>query len=83
MNIEKRQRSIGHLVAAGTIVVWGSTFIASKVLLEYYSAAQLMMMRFVIAYFVLLAIRPRFIKPVLKDELRLLACGLLPATACK
>ncbi len=67
-------------MAACTIVVWGSTFIASKVLLKYYSAAYLMMMRFVIAYVVLLIARPKFPRPVIKNELRLALCGLLGCT---
>ena len=58
-------------------MVWGTTFIASKLLLEYYSAAVLMIMRFVIAWAVLFAMRPRLMRAPVRDELKMLACGVL------
>jgi len=43
----------GHLLALSSVVVWGSTFIFSKILLEAFSPLQVMVMRFVIAFIVL------------------------------
>lgn len=47
---------LGHLGAAGTIFVWGTTFIATKILLQTFSAIELLMIRFVIGYFGLTAL---------------------------
>ena len=66
----------GHIFAVFTIIVWGTTFIASKVLLEHYSAAVLMIMRFIIAWVVLFVMRPKFMLMDKKDELKVLLCGL-------
>lgn len=55
---------IGHLLALLTIVIWGTTFIATKVLLVDFSPMEILFFRFLMAYLVLLAIKPKFIKPV-------------------
>ncbi|MGI6192141.1 MAG: DMT family transporter [Christensenellales bacterium] len=70
----------GHLLALGTILVWGSTFIASKILLEIVTPAQLMCSRFVIAYAVLWVLRPKWEKTALKDEARIFVLGFLGCT---
>ena len=73
MNAKKIQ---GHLIAAFTIVVWGSTFIASKFLLEAFSPVQIMTVRFGLAYLLLKIFRPKFEKVTLRRELLFLAMGL-------
>lgn len=40
----------GCLLAIFTVLVWGSTFISSKKLLTEYTPAQIMLVRFIIAY---------------------------------
>ena len=75
-----KNRLTGHILAGFTILIWGTTFIASKVLLKYYSAAVLMTMRFIIAWLVLFLMRPKFIRIPLKDELKILACGVLSSS---
>lgn len=77
MSAEKR---LGHFLALLTILVWGSTFISSKVLLSAFTPLQIMCMRFVIAYFVLFIIRPKIMPFVLKDELLFLFLGLFGCT---
>lgn len=41
---------IGHFLAIFTIVVWGSTFSASKALLEDFAPAEILFIRFALAY---------------------------------
>lgn len=70
----------GHILALITIIFWGSTFIASKILLEIVTPAQLMCSRFLIAYAVLWALRPKWEKTTLKEEARIFVLGLLGCT---
>jgi len=70
----------GHLLALFTIVIWGSTFIASKRLLEYYTPAYIMFTRFIIAYVMLWIIKPVYIKFSLKSELKYLFLSLFGCT---
>lgn len=50
------QKTSGHILALLTINVWGTTFIATKILLDYFSATQIMVLRFFISYIGLLLI---------------------------
>lgn len=73
-------KAVGHLFALFTIIVWGSTFIATKLLLSEFTPVQIMLCRFVIAYFVLWLIRPKFDKTTLKDELVFAVMGVFGCT---
>lgn len=70
----------GHILALITIIVWGSTFITTKMLLSEFTPVQIMLCRFVIAYFVLWLIRPKIDKTKPKDELLFLAMGVFGCT---
>ena len=67
---------IGHLLALLCTVVWGVTFVASKRLLSFYTPAQLMFMRFVIAYAALWVLFPKWERPTLREELHYLLMGI-------
>lgn len=70
----------GHILALITIIVWGSTFITTKMLLSEFTPVQIMLCRFVIAYFVLWLMRPKIDKTKPKDELLFLAMGVFGCT---
>lgn len=53
---EQKRTTIGHILAFLTIIVWGTTFIATKLLLDYFSATEIMTLRFFISYVGLLII---------------------------
>ncbi len=74
--MEKREKLIGCLCAAFTIVVWGSTFISSKKLLEVYTPAQIMLVRFLLAYGALWLARPRKLALTRRQELTFLLLGI-------
>jgi drug/metabolite transporter (DMT)-like permease len=76
---ETSKKTIGHLIALFTIVIWGTTFIASKFLLEVFTPIQIMIMRFTIAYVVLLILNHKREKLRLKEEAGFL---LLALTGC-
>ena len=80
-NRENRSRQIGaHMMALLVCIVWATTFVCSKELLAYYSPAQVMFMRFVIAYFVLWLLRPRPLPWQGRGELTFLLLGILGGT---
>ena len=59
--MKNREKLIGCLCAAFTIIVWGSTFISSKKLLTLFSPAQIMLTRFLLAYGALWLVRPKML----------------------
>ena len=56
--MNKRDTVIAHVLAAAVILVWGSTFLVSKQLVTVFTPAQVMFMRFVVAYAVLWILHP-------------------------
>lgn len=66
----------GWLFAIFTIIVWGSTFISSKVLLKVYTPAQIMFTRFVLAYISLWILHPKKLKLSWKEEVIFCLLGL-------
>ena len=77
---DSNKRVKGHLLALFCVLIWGTTFVASKRLLRWYSPAQLMLMRFIIAYGVLWLLYPRWERPDWREELRFLLMGLTGCT---
>lgn len=56
------RKTFGHLAALLTIVIWGTTFISTKILLADFQPAEILFFRFVMGYFVLLAVYPHKLK---------------------
>ncbi len=78
----ERRTKIGHLCALITIVIWATTFISTKVLLEDFSPVEIMFYRFAAAYLVLLLIRPKFLKfKSWKEEGMFMTAGICGVTA--
>lgn len=71
-------RILVHIAALICIIMWGLSFISTKVLLEYHmSSVEIIIYRFIIAYLVLLAIsHKRFRSHSWRDEGMFLLCGL-------
>lgn len=66
-----------NLLALITVVIWAATFISSKILLNTFTPLEVMFYRFVIAYFILLIIHPKFHKiDSLKEEMMFLLSGI-------
>ena len=77
---QSHSRLLAHLMALMVSAIWATTFVCSKELLVYYSPAQVMFMRFVIAYFVLWLLRPRPLLWQGRGELTFLLLGILGGT---
>lgn len=73
----KQTKSAGHLAALFTILVWGTTFISTKVLLADFQPVEILFFRFVLGLVALLAADPRPLKgTTAKQELIFAAAGL-------
>lgn len=69
--------STGHLAAAFTVAVWGTTFIATKVLLTGFAPVEILLIRFVMGFFALLLVCPRLLRSTgAKQEITFAAAGL-------
>lgn len=67
----------GHLSAALTIFIWGTTFISTKVLLKDFQPVEILFIRFAIGFAALCLICPRRLRlRERKQELTFLAAGL-------
>ena len=75
----KKKLNRGHIMALVCVLIWGSTFVASKELLRFLQPVQLMLMRFAMAYIALCFVRPGFhFRP--KEEWRFLLMALFANT---
>ncbi|MCQ2975540.1 MAG: DMT family transporter [Bacteroidales bacterium] len=72
------KKIIFHILALFTAMVWGSTFAVSKVLLNQgMSPAEIMTLRFIIAYLVMLPFSHKYLKSKsFKDEFLFIVCGI-------
>ena len=78
--MQNTQRT-GHIAALITILVWGSTFISTKVLLEYFQPVEILFLRFVLGYLALWLIMPKHLRLAdRKQELWFMAAGLTGVT---
>ncbi|QNM04719.1 DMT family transporter [Qiania dongpingensis] len=71
----------GHMAAVFTVAVWGTTFIATKILLRGMAPAEILFFRFLLAFLVLCAVCPRRMKlKEKKHELLFVGAGLFGIT---
>ena len=67
----------GHLAALVTILIWGTTFISTKVLLQDFQPIEILFFRFVLGLIALFLVYPRPLKGTsLRQELTFAAAGL-------
>ncbi len=52
----------GHLAALLTIIIWGTTFISTKILLTDFQPVEILFFRFIMGYLILIIIYPHHIK---------------------
>lgn len=74
MNTETRT---GHLAALVTVLIWGTTFVSTKVLLTHFTPIEILLFRFVLGYLALWLVYPRPLRGVTPQrELYFAAAGL-------
>ncbi len=71
----------GHLLAILTVILWGTTFISTKVLLRSFTPIEILFIRFVLGFLVLLLIYPHRLRLTdKKQELLFAGAGLCGIT---
>lgn len=79
--MKETKNAAGHIAAAVTIFIWGTTFISTKVLLTAFTPLEILFFRFFIGYIALWIAAPRLLKlDNLKNELLFAAAGLCGVT---
>lgn len=69
--------AVGHLAAMATILIWGTTFISTKVLLTAFTPVEILLCRFAIGFAALCAVCPRRMRGTTRrQELTMAAAGL-------
>lgn len=79
----RQSKAAGHIGALLTVMCWGCSFIATKVLMEegHLTPSEVYVYRFTIGYLVMLALTFREIRAKsLTDELQLALCGICSGT---
>lgn len=56
-------RGVGHLLAIFTIIIWGTTYISTKILLTGFEPTTILILRFVMGFVILFFLHPHFLKP--------------------
>ena len=62
------KKTLGHLAALLTIVIWGTTFISTKILLVAFKPVEILFFRFVMGFVVLFVIAPKRLKTRSRKE---------------
>lgn len=73
----ENKKPAGHLAALLTILIWGTTFISTKILLTDFQPVEILFFRFILGFLALLAAYPRRLKTTgPKQELTFALAGL-------
>ncbi|MDQ0194733.1 DMT family transporter [Paenibacillus wynnii] len=78
---EERKTTTGHSLALLTILIWGTTFISTKILLIDFTPVEILFFRFLLGYVVLILIYSRPVRTAsFREELLFMAAGLCGVT---
>ncbi len=58
----KNKELLGHLVVIFTIIIWATTFISTKILLDYFAPIEILFYRILLGLIALFIVNPKFIK---------------------
>ena len=73
---DERKKVTGHILACGTQIMWGATFVSTKVLLKYFLPVEILFTRAVLAFLALWIFFPHRLKVAdKKRELGFAAAG--------
>jgi Permeases of the drug/metabolite transporter (DMT) superfamily len=75
------KRTQGHLIALMTVFIWGTTYIATKVLLTDFKPIEILFIRFTLGYLTLWILSPRvFVWRGIRQELLFMCAGFCGVT---
>lgn len=75
-----KSKFFAFFLACFTIFVWGITFVCTKHLLVYFSALEILFIRFILAYCFLFILKPHTLKLSLKENFLVALAGLTGVT---
>ncbi len=75
MKQPKQSTQLGHLAAIITILIWGTTFISTKILLRSFSPIEILFLRFAIGFILLFLLAPKRLKLTSRRQKGLLAAA--------
>ena len=75
-----KSKFFGYFLACFTIFVWGITFVCTKHLLIYFSALEILFIRFIFAYCFLFVLNPHRLKLSSKENFLVAIAGLTGVT---
>ncbi len=74
---QERKQVTGHVLACGTQIMWGATFVSTKVLLKYFMPVEVLFTRAVLAFVALMIFWPHHMKlKERKQEIAFAGAGL-------
>lgn len=77
----ENKHTTGHLLALLTIIIWGTTFISTKILLNNFTPIEILFLRFILGLVALMIVYPHRMRVVnRKHELLFAAAGLCGIT---
>ena len=74
--MKKEHQVTGHIAASVTCLIWGTTFVSTKVLLQDFGPVDLLFSRFLLGYFTLWLMRPKKLKTEKGQEIFFVGAGL-------
>ena len=73
----EHKKTAGHLAALLTIIIWGTTFISTKILLVDFQPVEILFFRFIMGFLILFMVHPKRLKTAdYKQKLTFVAAGL-------
>ena len=73
--------TLGHIAALFTVIVWGTTFISTKILLLDFTPLEILFFRFILGFFVLCLVKPQRLKTKgMSEEKYFIGAGLCGIT---
>ena len=73
--MESRHETIGHILAISTVIVWGATFVSTKVLLKHFTAEEILFLRFSMGLIALWLYKPQKVKMKEKSHYLYFICA--------
>ncbi|MDD6055960.1 MAG: DMT family transporter [Helicobacter sp.] len=67
---------LGHFLAFASVFIWSSLYVSTKILLDFLTPLELMILQFSFGYVLLLALKPKILPFVWKNELLFALAGL-------
>ena len=74
--MKQRKYVTGHILAVITAMIWGTTFVSTKVLLREFSPQETLFFRFLLGYIALWIMKPKVLKVERRHEILFAGAGL-------